>query len=215
MKPAAVIFDCDGVIVDSEPTTFTLLAEDFAQHGLIVSPAQIALDFMGGTIAGVAQMARAKGAPLPLDWVDAFYEKLYSRLALGTPLVPGILAILDHLDTHRIPYAIGSNGSDRKMQVTLGQHPGLVARFQGRIFSGQTLGKPKPAPDLYLKAARSMVVDPSRCVVVDDSAAGCAGAAAAGIPCFGFAAHDDGARLRAQGATVFHHMADLIGLLGQ
>jgi beta-phosphoglucomutase-like phosphatase (HAD superfamily) len=147
MTPGAVIFDCDGVIVDSEPATFVLLAQDFARYGLTMSPDEIAHDFIGGTMAGVAAMARAKGADLPDDWVASFYEKLYAHLALGTPLMPGIIKVLDHLDQLHIPYAVGSNGSARKMQITLGQHPGLLPRFEGRLFSGQTLGKPKPAPD--------------------------------------------------------------------
>lgn len=214
MIPDAVIFDCDGVIVDSEPATFVLLAEEFTKHGLILSPAQVALEFIGGTMTGVAEMARVRGADLPPEWVASLYEKLYARLALGTSLVPGILAILDLLDARGIPYAVGSNGSDQKMQVTLGQHPGLIARFQGRLFSGQTLGKPKPAPDLYLKAAKAMGIESARCIVIEDSPVGCAAAAAAGIPCYGYAAHDDGSRLTAQGAIVFHKMADLISMIG-
>ena len=210
----AVIFDCDGVIVDSEPATFELLSHDFAEHGLSLSADQIAHDFIGGTMAGVADMARARGADLPADWVGSFYEKLYARLATETPLVPGILHVLDRLDQHQIPYAVGSNGSDEKMQVTLGQHTGLIPRFKGRLFSGQTLGKPKPAPDLYLHVAKVLGVAPEFCVVVEDSATGCAAAAAAGIRCFGYAAQDDGARLAAKGAVVFHDMADLPKLLG-
>ena len=214
MTPEAVIFDCDGVIVDSEYPTFELLAQEFADHGLILTADQIAQDFIGGTMAGVADLARAKGADLPADWVPAFYEKLYAHLAAGTPLVPGILGVLDRLDARALPYAVGSNGSDRKMQVTLGQYPGLIARFQGRLFSGQTLGKPKPAPDLYWHAAAALGVDPSRCVVVEDSPTGARAARAAGMRCMGYAAagHEDG--LRAAGADIFYDMAELPGLLG-
>jgi HAD superfamily hydrolase (TIGR01509 family) len=211
---AAVIFDCDGVIVDSEGPTFNLLSQDFAMHGLLLSPEQIARDFTGGTMAGVAGMARARGADLPDSWVDDFYEKLYAHLALGTPLVPGILGVLDRLDARGIPYAVGSNGSDHKMQVTLGQHPGLIARFHGRLFSGQTLGAPKPAPDLYLHAAKSLNAAPPQCVVVEDSPTGARAARAAGIRCLGYAAlgHEDA--LRAEGAEIFFDMAELPGLLG-
>jgi HAD superfamily hydrolase (TIGR01509 family) len=214
MMPGAVIFDCDGVIVDSEYLTFQLLAQDFAEHGLNLTPDQIAQDFTGGTMAGVADLARAMGADLPVGWVPAFYEKLYAHLALGTPLVPGILAVLDRLDARAIPYAVGSNGSDRKMQVTLSQHTGLIPRFHGRLFSGQSLGKPKPAPDLYLHAGRALGVDPSQCVVVEDSPTGAHAARAAGMRCMGYAAagHADG--LRAAGAVLFYDMAKLPGLLG-
>ena len=213
MTPQAVIFDCDGVIVDSEGPTFVLLQQNFATYGLNVSLHDLETNFIGGTMADVEAHARLRGANLPATWCDDFYEMLYAHLAQGIPLVPGILDLLDRLDACGIPYAIGSNGSDRKMQVTLGQFPGLIQRFQGRLFSGQTLGRPKPAPDLYLHAAKSLGVAPALCVVVEDSATGCAAAVAAGMVCYGYAAHDEGARLKAKGARVFHSMADLPGLL--
>ncbi len=210
----AVLFDCDGVLVDSEPVTFEMLAEDFSRHGLSMTVADIAREFFGGTMRDLWLRARAMGARLPDDWVETFYERLYARLAQGTALVPGVARLLDLLDSAGIPYAVGSNGSERKMQVTLGQHPQVLARLQGRLFSGQTLGKPKPAPDLYLHAAAALGHPPERCVVVEDSPTGARAARAAGMACLGFAAHDDGARLAAEGARVFHAMADLPALLG-
>ncbi len=84
--------------------------------------------FLGGTIAGVHAKARLLGAALPDDWVAEFYERLYARLAEGTPLIAGIDAVLDALDDAGVPYAVGSNGSDRKMQVTLGPASGSARR---------------------------------------------------------------------------------------
>lgn len=214
IRPAAVLFDCDGVLVDSEPAAFALLKDDLARHGLPLDDGALERAFIGGTIASVHTRARQMGAALPDDWVPDFYERLYDRLAGGTALIPGIEAVLDALDAAGIPYAVGSNGSDRKMQVTLGQHPALLARLRGRLFSGQTLGVPKPLPGLYLHAAAALGAPPAACVVVDDSATGCIAARAAGIRCLGFAPHDDGARLAAEGAEVFHAMAVLPALLG-
>jgi HAD superfamily hydrolase (TIGR01509 family) len=214
MTPRAIIFDCDGVLVDSEPAAFDLLAQDLAAHGLPLPRAEMERIFIGGTIAGVHAKARSLGAALPDGWVAGFYERLYARLAEGTPLVPGVLDLLDALDAAGIPYAVGSNGSDRKMQVTLGQHPGLLDRFRDRLFSGQTLGAPKPAPDLYLHAARALGQPPAACAVIEDSPTGVRAASAAGIRCFGYAPHGDGAALAAEGATVFQSMADLQHLLG-
>lgn len=213
MTPRAVLFDCDGVIVDSEAMTFVLLAEEFANHGLHLTPDEIARDFIGGTMTDVADRARRAGATLPGDWVDRFYQRLYAHLAQGTPLIPGILAVLDALDAAGIPYAMGSNGSDEKMQITLGQHPGLIARFNGHLYSGQSLGAPKPAPDLYLHAARALGVDPAQCVVVEDSPTGARAARNAGIRCLGYAPHG-GDALRAEGAELFTAMQDLPKLLG-
>lgn len=214
MTPKAVIFDCDGVVVDSEEMTFVLLAEDFARHGLHLSVETIARDFIGGTMRDLALRARAAGADLPEDWVETFYETLYTHLAAGTPLIPGILDVLDALDAAGIPFAMGSNGSDRKMQITLGQHPGLLARFRGHLYSGQTLGAPKPAPDLYLHAARALGVAPADCVVIEDSPTGARAARAAGMRCLGYAAHTPAERLVAVGAEPFTDMAALPGLIG-
>lgn len=214
MTPRAVIFDCDGVLVDSEQAAFDILQQDLARHGLPLPRAELEALFIGGTVKGLWQQARSMGATLPDDWVDDFYARLYARLALGTPLIPGIEVVLDALDAAGIPYAVGSNGSDHKMQVTLGQHPALLARLKGRLFSGQTLGKPKPAPDLYLHAASALGHLPQDCAVIEDSATGAHAARAAGIRCFGYAAHGDGAALKAAGAHTFSSMADLPGLLG-
>lgn len=214
MTPKAVIFDCDGVVVDSEEMTFDLLVEEFAQHGLHLTHADIARDFIGGTMATVAERARAAGASLPDTWVEGFYAKLYAHLAKGTPLIPGILGVLDALEAAGIPFAMGSNGSDEKMQVTLGQHPGLIARFRGHLYSGQTLGRPKPAPDLYLHAARQLGVLPQDCVVIEDSPTGARAAQAAGMRCMGYAAATPAERLRDVGAVTFERMEDLPGLLG-
>lgn len=212
--PGAVIFDCDGVLVDSEGIAFDLLGGELARHGLPLERGEMERLFIGGTIAGLWQRARAMGADLPDDWVAAFYERLYAALAQGTPLIAGIEAVLDMLDRAGVPYGVGSNGSQAKMAVTLGQHPAVLARLEGRLFSGQALEMPKPAPGLYLHVAQVLGVAPAACVVVEDSPAGCIAARAAGMVCYGYAAHGDGAALAAEGAIVFHRMADLPGFWG-
>ncbi len=213
-RPDLVIFDCDGVLVDSEPVTARLLQGSLAAHGLEMSLERIDLLFTGGTMATVAEKAREMGADLPPSWSDDFYEVMYAELARSTPMIEGVEAVLDRLDAAGVPYAVGSNGAERKMRITLGQHPGLLARLEARIYSAHTLGVAKPDPELYLIPAREAGVDPARCAVVDDSPTGCTAGVRAGMRTLGFAAHDDGARLKAVGAEVFHRMADLPGLLG-
>ena len=100
------------------------------------------------------------------------------------------------------------------MQVTLGQHPGIMTRLHGQLYSGQTLGTPKPHPGLYLHCARALGVSPQDCAVIEDSATGARAAANAGMRCFGYAPEGDGAHLVAVGAVVFRSMHDLPGLLG-
>ena len=211
MKPQAVIFDCDGVVMDSEGLSFDLLAAELAQYGHPMGHDQMRTLFLGGTMRSFWTEARALGVPLPDDWVDAQYARMYAALAQHTPLIPGILAVLDALDAAGVPYAMGSNGPPRKMEITMGQYPGLRERFQG-IYSAQTLGAPKPAPDVYLHAAAVLGVAAGECVVVEDSVSGARAARAAGMRCMGFAEHGPGDDLAAVGAVVFHKMADLPGL---
>lgn len=214
MRPAAVLFDCDGVLVDSEPITDRVIAANLTRHGLPLAPEAIHDLFRGGTMAGVGDEARRRGADLPEDWVEEVYGEMFAALALGTPLIPGIPALLDALDAARIPYAVGSNGPQRKMAVTLGQHPDLYRRLAGRIFSRHDVGRPKPAPDLYLHAAAALAAAPAACVVIEDSPTGVRAAVAAGMACFGYAPQGDGARLAAVGARPFRHMDELPALLG-
>lgn len=214
MIPAAVLFDCDGVVIDSEPPTFDLLAEDLSQRGLTLSHAEMERLFLGGTIERVGKIARELGGDIPDDWVPYFYDRLYARLAEGAPLIPGVLGVFKALDAVGVPYAIGSNGTGRKMEITIGQHPDLARRLQGRLFSGVDLKMLKPAPDLYLHAARALGADPLRCVVIEDSATGARAARAAGMRCMGYAPTGATAALLAEGAEPFARMADLPGLLG-
>ena len=215
-RPAAVLFDCDGVITDSEGPTFDLLIADLARHGLPLTRQQLETDYIGGTIETVAQRARAAGAVLPEDWVARFHDRMYAMLAEGTALVPGVLEVFDRLDAAGIPYAVGSNGPPEKMRISLGQHS-LIPRFRA-VLSGQALGRPKPAPDVYLAAAAACGADPAACLVIEDSPSGARAALAAGIPCLGFAAHGPDTPpalgLAALDVPLFHRMADLPGLLG-
>ena len=213
MTPKAVIFDCDGVLVDSEVIAFDLLTTDLTDHGLNLPRATLEHELIGLTLAGVAAKARTLGADLPEAWVNDFYARLYARLEQGAPLVPGVLSVLDALDAAKIPYAIGSNGSPRKMQITLGQHAGLIDRFGGRIFSGQDMPRAKPFPDVFLHAARAMAVEPSACAVIEDSPTGARAARAAGMRCMGYAPHHSAALL-AEGAEPFARMFDLPRLFG-
>lgn len=214
MTPRAVLFDCDGVLVDSEPATNALLAEDLTAHGLAVTEEDCVARFIGGTIRDVAARARASGADLPPDWVDRFYARMFDRLAQGCALIPGADVATAALAEAGVRMAVGSNGPVRKLEITLGQHPQLRARLAPHIHSAQALGRPKPDPFVWLHAARGLGVEPADCVVVEDSVTGARAARAAGIRCLGLAAHGGGDALRAAGAEVFDDMRDLPRLLG-
>lgn len=207
MRPDLVIFDCDGVLVDSETITNQLLRDDLAARGLDLPLDQIMALFVGGTMKSVGVEAAKMGADIPVGWVDDFYERMYAALEEGTPLIAGVPQMLHALDEAGVPYAVGSNGSEVKMRTTLGQHPRVWARLKDRLYSAHTLGVAKPAPDLFLKAASDAGVAPKRCAVIDDSPSGCRAGVAAGMRCLGLAEHDDGARLKALGAEVVHSLA--------
>jgi HAD superfamily hydrolase (TIGR01509 family) len=212
-RPALIIFDCDGVLVDSEPITNAFLLQDLARYGLHLSMADCDRLFVGGTMQGASEVARSMGADLPDDWVDDYYRRVYAHLGKGVPLVKGVRDVLVRIDARQIQHCVVSNGSEEKMRITLGQN-GLWDRFQGAMFSAHAHGTAKPDPELLLIASRQFSVAPQDCVVIDDSPSGCQGAANAGMPCIGFAEHTDPGRLSATGATVIRSMAELPPLIG-
>ena len=212
MPPAMVLFDCDGVLVDSEPLTADVLVANLARHGLPLTHAQLSQMFLGGTMMGVEAQARKMGADLPLSWLEDTYQEVFDALGAAVEPVAGIFEVLDALDAATIPYAVGSNGPHRKMDVTL-TRTGLSPCFVGRIYSREDVPNPKPAPDVYLKAALDAGVAPSACVVVEDSANGARAAKAAGMHCFGFAADTAPERLAPVVDTLFYAMEELPGLL--
>lgn len=215
-RPDAVLFDCDGVVVDSEGPTLALFVEELAAHGLPLTLPAFEADYLGQTVEMVGAQATKAGANLPEGWVAHFYGRMNEMLVAGVPLVPGVRGVLDRLDAVGIPFAMGSNGSLAKMRITLGQH-GIEGRFRA-VFSGQALGKPKPAPDVYLAGAAACGVRPETCVVIEDSAQGARAGLAAGARVLGYAAHGvetpTARSLQALGVPLFQRMEDLPGLLG-
>lgn len=213
MPPEMVLFDCDGVLVDSEALTADVLCANLRRHGLALTHAELGTMFLGGTIMGVEARALELGADLPNDWVDQIYAEIFETLGASVEIVPGVHGVLDALDRAGIPYAVGSNGPHKKMQITLTK-TGLITRLGGRIYSREDVAEPKPAPDVYLKAAADAGVAPGRCVVIEDSPNGARAGQAAGMWCLGFAAETDAARLAPVCDGVFLAMDDLPELLG-
>ena len=206
-----VIFDCDGVLVDSEVLSNQVMVDNLAEYGLNLTLAECMSLFVGGTMSGVRDKARALGADLSDDWTDQIYSDIYTRLRAGTPLVAGIPELLAQLDANGIPYCVASNGRPEKMHITLGQN-GLWERFSEVMFSAHTLGTGKPDPALFLTAAQHF--NAKSPVVIEDSENGVTAAIRANMRCLAYAAHDDGARLSALGAEVFTDMSRVPALLG-
>ncbi len=211
--PRLVIFDCDGVLVDSERITLAILAANLGRHGLNVTEEDCLTLFLGGTMAGVAEKARSLGANLPETWVADIYAEMYARLREGVDPIPGIPALLDRLDAAAIPCCVASNGADEKMDITL-TATGLADRFGDRRFSAYTVGIAKPDPGLFLHAAEAMGTTPAETLVIEDSASGARAARAAGMRCLGYAAQTPAEVLRAEGAEIFSAMNQVPELIG-
>lgn len=195
MTPIAVLFDCDGVLVDSERLTNQLLRDDLATRGLDLPLEQVMGLFVGGTTESVMEEAARLGADMPTDWIETFYAKMFDLLAAEVEAVEGVSKLVEALLAKGVRIAVGSNGPSQKMQITLAR-TGLLDSFAPHVYSARDQGRPKPAPDIYLHAALKLGVDPIDCTVIEDSASGAKAAQAAGMRCVGYAAEGQADRLR-------------------
>lgn len=211
MRPKLVIFDCDGVLVDSEGPMAEVLAANLTRHGLPVSPGDVHRLFTGGTLDGVGERARALGARLPETWVADTYVEVYARLREGVPPIDGVLDLVAELDRAGIARWVASNGTFEKMRITL-TPSGLWDMFEGRILSREG-HRAKPAPDMILAAMAAEGMGQEDTVMIDDSVPGCTSARNAGVRCLGFAAASDAESLAATGAEVVRSMAEVRALL--
>lgn len=212
-RPDLVIFDCDGVLVDSETVTSQVVAANLTRHGLPMTPMRCFELFVGGTMRGMDNTARAMGAALPEDWMDRIHAEIHAELRRGVAVIAGIPALLDRLEAEGIAYCVASNGSQDKMEITLGQ-TGLAPRFAGRRWSAHDLGVAKPDPGLFLHAAAALGAAPPACLVVEDSASGAIAARRAGMACLGYVPHTHPDRLSAEGAILIRHMDEVAVHLG-
>jgi len=210
-----VIFDCDGVLVDSERISNGVWAQLLTQIGLPMTTEQSLAIFMGNSMSRcIAIATEMLGHAPPDDLLDRFHAQVTVSLQRDLKPVPGIGALLDTLDHAGLRYAVASNGEHEKMHTTLGA-TGLAARFEGRRFSAMDVGRPKPAPDLFLHAAHTMGFDPARTFEVEDSPLGVQSAHDAGMTVIGYAEIVSAERLRAAGAvTTVERLVDVAPLLG-
>ncbi len=216
VPPELVIFDCDGVLVDSEIIACRVLSRELTGMGLPLTPEDCLAEFTGISMASVmARIETMMGRALPEDFEENLRRRDFEAFRTELQPVPGVKAMLPRLGVAR---CIASSGTIEKMRLTLST-TGLLSSFEPHLFSAQMVRRGKPAPDLFLYAAGRMGVEPGACVVVEDSAAGICAGLAAGMRVLGFAggSHADdryAAMLRGSGAeTVFGDMSELPGLL--
>jgi HAD superfamily hydrolase (TIGR01509 family) len=206
-----VIFDCDGVLVDSELITSRVFADMLRELGLVVTLEEMFERFVGHSTAHCLSIVRGLlGRDAPPGFLEAYHAR--TSRALGEELQP-VAGIHDVLGALTIPFCVASNGEHPKMRSTLALTD-LLARFEGRLYSATDVARGKPAPDLFLFAAAAMGAAPERCAVVEDTPVGVMAGVAAGMTVFGYARHMPTRRLREAGAAVvFTDMAELPALL--
>jgi HAD superfamily hydrolase (TIGR01509 family) len=203
-----VIFDCDGVLVDSEPIANRVLAEALTGIGVPMTAEESTTAFMGRSWSVVVEVVEERlGRAVPSELRPRYLDLVFAAFERELQPVPGIAAALDRI---ALPWCVASSSSHEKMRFTLG-HTGLLERFEGRLFSATDVTQGKPAPDLFLHAAARMGWAPKECAVVEDSPAGVQAALAAGMTALGYAGRTDPALLA--GARIFTRMAELPALL--
>jgi HAD superfamily hydrolase (TIGR01509 family) len=210
-----VIFDNDGVLVDSEPISNRLLAGYLTELGHPTSYDDSLRDYMGAAMHRVHDLILERtGRRLPVDFDDVFHERVFAAFERDLEPVPGAVGVLEKLAADEVAYCVASSGSHERIRVGH-RKTGLDRWFDDeRIFSSQDVGRGKPAPDLFLHAAERMGVAPERCVVIEDSPLGVRAAVAAGMKVYGFTAMTPAARLT--GATrLFGDMGELADLLAR
>jgi HAD superfamily hydrolase (TIGR01509 family) len=217
MPLALVIFDCDGVLIDSESLCDRVVSADLIRQGWPLTPADCHRLFLGLTFPDIQLAAEAQlRRPLDPDWVDRIVRRVTDVMAAEAEPIPGAREALEATTTLGLPYRIASNSSRPEMAAKFAR-AGLAQLVEGRVHSAYDLiarGKRgKPAPDLFLEAAAAEAVAPGACLVIEDSLAGVQAATAAGMACLGFSPDSDGAHLRQAGALPFASMFALPDLL--
>ncbi|MGZ9932560.1 HAD family hydrolase [Streptomyces sp. NC-S4] len=209
-----VIFDNDGVLVDSEPLANSILAGYLTELGHPTTYEESVRDYMGSAVHRVHDLVVERtGQQLPADFDETLHARTVAAFEQELKPVPGVEEVLGALTAQGVGYCLASSGSHDRIRVGH-RVAGLDGWFEEEwIFSAQDVGQGKPAPDLYLHAARQMGVEPGRCVVIEDSPLGVRAAVAAGMDVYGFTGMLPADRL--PGATgYFGDMKQLTGLLG-
>ncbi|MFI6289840.1 HAD family hydrolase [Streptomyces sp. NPDC051018] len=213
MKYDLVIFDNDGVLVDSEPVANAILAGYLTELGHPTSYEDSLRDYMGAAVHRVHDLVLERtGRRLPEDFDETLHARTFAAFERELEVVGGVTEVLEKLVAAQVPYCVASSGSHERIRV--GHHRTGLDRWFHReiVFSAQDVGRGKPEPDLFLYAAERMEVAPERCAVVEDSVLGVRAAVAAGMDVYGYTAMTPAAKLA--GATgFFGAMPELPALL--
>ncbi|MFJ5014320.1 HAD family hydrolase [Streptomyces griseoluteus] len=213
MRYDLILFDNDGVLVDSEPISNRHLAAYLTELGHPTTYEESIRDYMGSAMHRVHDIVLERtGERLPADFDDVFHARVFAAFEEELRPVAGVEGVLEKLTADGVPYCVASSGSHERIRVGH-RVTGLDRWFDDdRIFSSQDVGRGKPAPDLFLYAAERMGVAPERCLVVEDSPLGVRAARAAGMDVYGFTAMTPPEKL-ADATQLFSSMGELADLL--
>lgn len=209
-----VIFDCDGVLVDSERLSNKIFAELLNEHDCPATLEIMFENFVGHSMAQCHDIVKTLwGKSLPADFDERYRSRRDAAFKADLKIVPGVAAVLNTLEAQGQAYCLASSGSHRKMDITLAV-TGLKDRFEGRRFSVSEVERSKPAPDVFLHAAKTMGARPEACAVIEDSPSGVRAGLAAGMTVFAYAAMTPAKRLQKAGAKhLFCAMDELPSLI--
>jgi HAD superfamily hydrolase (TIGR01509 family) len=214
-QPQLVIFDCDGVLVDSEVISNEVLAHMLTAQGLPTTLSESRLEYQGLLLSDVASRAEAKlHRALPADWLERYQQRRNDAFRDRLEPVTGAAEAVRHVSAAAIKVCVASQGRLEKTRLTLGL-TGLASLFaQDALFSAASVARGKPHPDLFLHAAATMGAPPERCTVIEDTASGVTAAVTAGMRALGYAADSDEQALREAGAEILGSLAELPAMLG-
>lgn len=213
--PGLVIFDCDGILVDTENMANERLALWLTEAGYPVDFNYCRKHFSGRSMISVRnEILEVAGIDLGEDFADRWNVGLPELFAKGVDEIPHVRGVIDAVRAADIPYCVASSARVSKMHITLGV-TGLLPLFEHAMFSSTMVGRSKPFPDLFLHAAREMGVEPADCIVIEDSVAGTRAGIAAGMRVFSYHGdpHSDPQGLEKAGGILFADMRDLPGLI--
>ncbi|MFC0410245.1 HAD family hydrolase [Roseomonas elaeocarpi] len=213
-RPTAVLFDCDGVLADSEHLVNRVVSAELTARGWPLTPDEAGTVFLGMALPDMVPLIEARVGALPPDWAQALKLRITDTMAREVPPVPGAREVLDALLAAGVPVALASNSSRVELRAKL-ERLDLGRYFGDRVFSYEDVARAKPHPDIYLAAATACGARPADCAVIEDSATGARAGVAAGCRVLGFCRETDPDALRAVGvAALFAQMRDLPALLG-
>lgn len=209
-KYKCIIFDCDGVLVDSEPIGNQVLVDMANGYGADIDLDYAFKHFKGGSIYTCRDKIQALvNQPLSQDFIAEYRRRSYSAFKEQIQPVEGVKEVIESLS---IPFCVASSGPTEKIRLNL-ELTGLLPYFEDNIFSCYTIEKWKPEPDVFIWAAKTMGFKPEDCVVIEDSLTGIQAAKAGGFDVFGFTAHDYNNELEAEATTTFNSMEKLLELI--